>query len=130
MKIFKKVLHYLAVCDKRYVSYTIVAYFHFYYERMAIFMNRSDIISIMAERSGHSKSEMERLFDLANEIVLDTLASGEKVSFSGFGTFEVKNRAAHIGRDPRNGEKIDVAETKTVTFRSGKALKNAILDKE
>lgn len=92
-------------------------------------MNRSDMIAIMAERSGCTKNEIERLFDLANEIVLDKLASGEKVSFSGFGTFEVKKRAAHVGRDPRNGEKIDVAETKTVSFRSGKALKAAIIDK-
>ena len=66
---------------------------------------------------------------MIGQYVCEKLASGEKVSFSGFGTFEVKKRAAHVGRDPRNGEKINVAETKTVSFRSGKALKAAIIDK-
>ncbi|MDD6274477.1 MAG: HU family DNA-binding protein [Clostridiaceae bacterium] len=89
-------------------------------------MNRSEMIDILAEKVGFSRKDIERILNEMNSITVETLAKGEKVAFSGFGSFEVRSRAAHTGRDPRTGEQIDVAETRTVAFRPGKVLKSAI----
>ena len=89
-------------------------------------MNRSEMIDILAEKVGFSCKDIERILNEMNNITVETLAKGEKVAFSGFGSFEVRSRAAHTGRDPRTGEQIDVAETRTVAFRPGKVLKSAI----
>ena len=89
-------------------------------------MNRSEMIDILAEKVGFSRNDIERILNEMNSITVETLAKGEKVAFSGFGSFEVRSRAAHTGRDPRTGEQIDVAETRTVAFRPGKVLKSAI----
>ena len=89
-------------------------------------MNRSAMIDILAEKVGFSRKDIERILNEMNNITVETLAKGEKVAFSGFGSFEVRSRAAHTGRDPRTGEQIDVAETRTVAFRPGKVLKSAI----
>ena len=89
-------------------------------------MNRSAMIDILAEKVGFSRKDIERILNDMNSITVETLAKGEKVAFSGFGSFEVRSRAAHTGRDPRTGEQIDVAETRTVAFRPGKVLKSAI----
>lgn len=89
-------------------------------------MNRSEMVAILAEKVGLSRKDIEKTLDEMNQITVETLASGDKVAFSGFGSFEVRTRAAHTGRDPRTGEKIEVAETKTVAFRPGKVLKSAI----
>lgn len=89
-------------------------------------MNRSEMIAILAEKVGFSRKDIEHILDEMNTITVEALAKGEKVSFSGFGSFEVRTRAAHTGRDPRTGEQIDVAETHTVAFRPGKVLKMAI----
>ena len=91
-------------------------------------MNRSEMIAIIAEKTGFTRKDVEKLMDEANAVIVDTLAAGDKVAFSGFGTFEVRTRAAHTGRDPRTGEQIQVAETKTVAFRPGKILKTAITE--
>ena len=84
------------------------------------------MIDILAEKVGFSRKDIERILNEMNSITVETLAKGEKVAFSGFGSFEVRSRAAHTGRDPRTGEQIDVAETRTVAFRPGKVLKSAI----
>lgn len=89
-------------------------------------MNRSEMIDILAEKVEFSRKDIERILNEMNSITVETLAKGEKVAFSGFGSFEVRSRAAHTGRDPRTGEQIDVAETRTVAFRPGKVLKSAI----
>lgn len=89
-------------------------------------MNRSEMIDILAEKVGFSRKDIECILNEMNSITVETLAKGEKVAFSGFGSFEVRSRAAHTGRDPRTGEQIDVAETRTVAFRPGKVLKSAI----
>lgn len=89
-------------------------------------MNRSEMITVLAEKAGFSRKDVEHILDEMNQLTIETLAKGEKVAFSGFGSFEVRTRAAHTGRDPRTGEQIDVAETRTVAFRPGKILKAAI----
>lgn len=89
-------------------------------------MNRSEMIAILAEKVGFSRKDIECILDEMNTVTVEALAQGDKVAFSGFGSFEVRTRAAHTGRDPRTGEQIDVAETRTVAFRPGKVLKAAI----
>ncbi|MBE6936005.1 MAG: HU family DNA-binding protein [Ruminococcaceae bacterium] len=89
-------------------------------------MNRSDMVAILAEKVKFSRKDVELILTECNNLTIETLAKGEKVAFSGFGTFELRSRAAHTGRDPRTGEPIQVAETNTVAFRPGKALKAAI----
>ncbi len=89
-------------------------------------MNRSEMIAILAEKVGFSRKDIEHILDEMNTVTVEALAQGDKVAFSGFGSFEVRTRAAHTGRDPRTGEQIDVAETRTVAFRPGKVLKAAI----
>ena len=89
-------------------------------------MNRSEMIAILAEKVGSSRKDIERILDEMNNVTVEALAKGDKVAFSGFGSFEVRTRAAHTGRDPRTGAQIDVAETRTVAFRPGKVLKAAI----
>ncbi len=89
-------------------------------------MNRSEMVAILAENLSFSRKDVERVLDEMNRVTVETLAKGEKVAFSGFGSFEVRTRAAHMGRDPRTGEQIEVAETCTVAFRPGKVLKTAI----
>lgn len=89
-------------------------------------MNRSEMVAILAEKTKFSRKDIEQVLEEMNNITVETLAKGEKVAFSGFGSFEVRARAAHLGRDPRTGEQIEVAETRTVAFRPGKVLKTAI----
>lgn len=89
-------------------------------------MNRSEMIAILAEKLSLSRKDVERVIDEMNTLTIEKLSQGEKVAFSGFGSFEVRTRAAHMGRDPRTGELIEVSQTRTVAFRPGKALKTAV----
>ncbi len=89
-------------------------------------MNKSDLILELMERTGLQRREVEEMVSGFCDLVIGRLAQGEKVSFSGFGTFEPRTRAAHTGRDPRTGEMIEIRQTSTVAFRPGKAMKEAI----
>ena len=75
---------------------------------------------------GGTKKTAEDAVDGVFETIMAVLGKGNEVSISGFGTFLVKNRAARAGVNPRTGEKIQVAATKTPKFRAGKALKAAV----
>ena len=89
-------------------------------------MNKSDLIVELMEKTGMQRRDVENIVSEFCGLVIGCLAQGEKVSFSGFGTFEPRTRAAHTGRDPRTGEMIEIRQTSTVAFRPGKALKEAI----
>ena len=89
-------------------------------------MNKSDLIVEMTEKTGLSRREVEKIVSEIMASMIEKLAQGEKVSLSGFGTFETRTRAAHTGRDPRTGAMIEIRETSTVAFRPGKVLKSAI----
>ena len=89
-------------------------------------MNKSDLIIELTEKSDLSRREVEKTVSQFIDLVIEKLAQGEKVSLSGFGTFETRTRAAHTGRDPRTGEMIEIRQTSTVAFRPGKVLKTAI----
>ena len=88
-------------------------------------MTKVDLIAKMAE-TGMTKKDAEKALNAALEAVTAALASGEKVSITGFGTFEVRDRAAREGKNPATGETIKIDATKVPAFKAGKALKDAI----
>lgn len=89
-------------------------------------MNRSEMVTCMAEKSGLSKKDCETALSAALEAVEDALKAGDKVQLVGFGTFEVKERAARSGRNPKTKEPIQIPASKSPAFKAGKALKDAI----
>lgn len=89
-------------------------------------MNKTDVIEAVASRAGLSKADAGRALDAFISSVEDSLARGEKVTVTGFGTFEVRNRAARMGRNPQTGAPLHIPATKTPAFKAGKALKDAV----
>ena len=89
-------------------------------------MNRVELIAAMAERAELSKKDAEKALKAFTEVVAEELAKGEKIQLVGFGTFEVSERAAREGRNPRSGETMTIAASKAPKFKAGKALKDAI----
>jgi DNA-binding protein HU-beta len=89
-------------------------------------MNKSDLIDTMAEAADVSKSAAGRALDALTDAVAVALKNGETVSILGFGTFSVKERAARTGRNPQTGATIEIAASKTPSFKAGKALKDAV----
>ena len=89
-------------------------------------MNKTELIAAVAEKTGLTKKDAERVVSAAFETVTETLKKGEKVSVSGFGIFEVKTREARVGRNPRTKEEIKIPATKLPAFKASKTLKDAI----
>ena len=89
-------------------------------------MNKTQLVDVVAEKAGIKKKEAEAAVNAMTAVVADTLKAGDKVQLIGFGTFEVKARAARSGRNPKTGETIEIAASKTPAFSAGKALKDAI----
>lgn len=86
-------------------------------------MNKSQLIDVVANKTGLKKKEAEAAVVAVIESVEEALQSGEKVQLIGFGTFEVKERAARTGRNPATGETIEIAASKYPAFSAGSALK-------
>ncbi len=91
-------------------------------------MNKAELISAAAERSGLSKKDVETAVSAALEAISEALAQDEKVQLVGFGSFEVKSRAARTGRNPRTGAEIDIPASRMPVFKPGKALKDAVAE--
>ncbi len=89
-------------------------------------MNKSDLVQVVAEKAGVNKATAERAVNTVFEGISDALGRGEKVSLVGFGTFSVSERAARVCRNPRTGEKINVAAASVPKFKPGKALKDKV----
>ena len=89
-------------------------------------MNKSDLVAAMAEKSEISKKDAEKALAAFTDVVADCLKNGDKTQLVGFGTFEVSERAARTGRNPRTGGTIDIPAAKTPKFKAGKALKDAV----
>lgn len=89
-------------------------------------MNKTELIAAVAEKTGLTKKEAERIVSATFEAVTASLNKGEKVSISGFGIFEVKTREARIGRNPRTKEEIKIPATKLPAFKASKSLKDLI----
>ena len=89
-------------------------------------MNKTEMIAAMAETSGLSKKDCEAALTAFLTATESALKSGDKVQLVGFGSFEVKEHAARIGRNPSTGAEINIPASKAPTFKPGKALKDAI----
>ena len=89
-------------------------------------MNKPELIAAMSEVSGLTKKDAEEALNAYIEVVTDALKAGDSVQLVGFGTFEVRERAARQGRNPHTGETIEIAAAKAPAFKPGKALKDAI----
>ncbi|KRT54513.1 HU family DNA-binding protein [endosymbiont of Ridgeia piscesae] len=89
-------------------------------------MNKTELIESIADAADISKAAAGRALEGMVEAITETLKSGDQVSLVGFGTFSVKERAARQGRNPQTGETIQIAASKTPSFKAGKALKDAV----
>ena len=89
-------------------------------------MNKAELIATMAETSGVSKKDTEQVLNAFISTVQKTLKQDGKVQIPGFGSFEVRERAARSGRNPLTGEAIEIAAAKVPAFKAGKGLKDAI----
>lgn len=89
-------------------------------------MNKTELVAAIAEEADLSKKDAENALKAFTTVVADALKKGDKVQLVGFGTFEVSERAAREGRNPRSGEKMVIKASKTPKFKAGKALKDSI----
>ncbi|KAF0225742.1 MAG: DNA-binding protein [Rhodospirillaceae bacterium] len=89
-------------------------------------MNKNDLVTAVAEVSGLTKADAAKAVDGVFDAITGALKSGDEVRLVGFGSFSVAQRAASGGRNPRTGEKIQIAASKPPKFSVGKGLKDAV----
>ena len=87
-------------------------------------MNKSELIAAISAKTGETKKEAEATLNAFVEVITDALVEGDKVQLVGFGSFEVRKRAARKGRNPQTKEEIKIPASKAPVFKAGKALKN------
>ncbi len=89
-------------------------------------MNKTEFIAAVAEKAGLSKKDAEKAVKAYTDVVTEELVKGGKVQLVGFGTFEVADRPAREGRNPRSGEPMTIAASRIPKFKAGKALKDQV----
>lgn len=89
-------------------------------------MNKSELVSKIAEKSGLTKKDSEKALDAFVESVMEALQNGDKVQLVGFGTFEIHDRAERKGRNPQTGEEITIPAVKAPAFKAGAELKKVV----
>ena len=89
-------------------------------------MNKAELIATVAEIAGLSKKDSEKAVNATFDTITAALEAGEKVSLVGFGAFDVKARAARMGRNPRTKEEVEIPASRVPQFKAGKALKDAV----
>ena len=89
-------------------------------------MNKADLIAAIAAKTGETKKSAEATVNALVEVVTGALVKGEKVQLVGFGSFEVRKRAARKGRNPQTKEEIKIPASKAPVFKAGKALKDLV----
>lgn len=89
-------------------------------------MNKTELISAIAEKSGLSKKDSEKALGATLDAITGALKAGDKVQLVGFGVFDVKERGERVGRNPRTKETITIPASKVPQFKAGKSLKDAI----
>ena len=89
-------------------------------------MNKTDLITAMAAKSGQTKKDTEKALKAFEEAVTEALVKGSKVQLVGFGTFDVAERAEREGRNPQTGEPMKIAASKAPRFKVGKKLRDAV----
>ena len=89
-------------------------------------MNKTELIAAVAEKAELSKKDAEKAVKAFTDVVSEELVNGGKIQLVGFGTFEVSERAAREGRNPKSGEVMNIPASKTPKFKAGKALKEMV----
>lgn len=89
-------------------------------------MNKTELVAAIAEKTELSKKDSEKALKAFIDVVSEELKKGEKIQLVGFGTFEVAERAAREGRNPKTGESMKIEACKTPKFKAGKALKDLV----
>ncbi len=89
-------------------------------------MNKAELVAAIAAKTGESKKASEALVNAFTEVVSGALKGGDKVQLVGFGSFEVRKRAARKGRNPQTKEEIKIPASKAPVFKAGKALKDLV----
>ena len=89
-------------------------------------MNKTELIAAVTQSAGLTKKDTERVINAAIDAITASLTAGDKVQISGFGTFEVKEREARIGRTPPPREAVEIPATKVPAFKPSKALKDTV----
>ena len=90
-------------------------------------MTKTDFVSALAEQTGFKEKDVAAMYDVATKVIIDTVASGEDVVLTGFGTFKQRQRNAKTGINPRTKEKISVPAKTVPVFKAGKVFKDAVL---
>ena len=91
-------------------------------------MNKTELIAQVAEKTGLSKKDTESIINAAVDTIASTMAQGDKVQLSGFGIFEVKDRQARVGRNPKTKETIEIPASRQPVFKPSKALKDIVAE--
>ena len=89
-------------------------------------MNKTELIAAIAEKTELSKKDAEKALKAFTDVVSEELKKGEKIQLVGFGTFEVVDRPAREGRNPKTGKSMPIAASKAPKFKAGKALKDMV----
>jgi DNA-binding protein HU-beta len=92
-------------------------------------VNKTELINSVSEKAEITKKDAEKVINAVFASINEALVAGEKVQLVGFGTFEVKERAARVGRNPQTGETINISAAKVPTFKAGKVLKESVAGK-
>ena len=93
-------------------------------------MNKAELVAAMAAKTGNTKKGTEEYINALVEVITASLKKGEKVQLVGFGSFEVRKRAARKGRNPQTGEEIKITASKSPVFKPGKAFKDLVNKKK
>lgn len=89
-------------------------------------MNKQELVSKISEKTSYTKKDVGIVVDALMEVIKETLSKGEKVQLVGFGNFEVRERSARKGRNPKTGETIIIPASKSVGFKPGSVLKESV----
>ena len=89
-------------------------------------MNKTELVAAIAEKTDLTKKDAELALTAVVESITEALVKGDKVQLIGFGSFEVKNRDARVGRNPKTKEAIEIPASKSPVFKAGKALKDKV----
>lgn len=89
-------------------------------------LSKSEFVAKVSEKTELTKKDAEKAVNAFLETIQESMVAGETVSFVGFGSFEVRERAARKGRNPQTGEEIQIAASKVPAFKPGKSLKDAV----
>ena len=91
-------------------------------------MNKSELVEAIANGSGVTKADANRVLDTFMTTVTDALKGGDQVVLPGFGSFSIGNRSARTGRNPQTGQTIQIKASRVAKFKAGKSLKEAVQD--